>query len=156
MKVNSFKVNVSQSGVGCEDITLSFGEDMVINFTASYIGAEPLTTMIESLKDLESRDSTSYIWWDEPGKIKFRIKRISSSLLSIRIDYDENESGRDIHQRHILIPYDIYRQGIIDASIKALKEYGCTGFNKNWADGESAMFIGSLISILSPSSEFNK
>lgn len=156
IQVDSFEVNVCQEGVGCEDITLSFGENVVINFYASYIGAEPLTTMIESLKELEFDDWATYKWFDEPGYITFDIKKDSSSLLSILIDYDEDESGRNIHKWHISMPYDIYKQSIIKAVIKALKEYGCNGYNKNWMDGESAMFMGSLISILTPSSEYNK
>lgn len=156
IQVDSFEVNVCQKGVGYEDITLSFGENVVINFAASYIGAEPLTTMIESLIVLEHKDSVKYRWFDEPGVIKFSIERVSSSLLSIRIDYDENECGRDIHEWHILMPYDIYKQGIINASIRALKKYGCEGFNENWSDGDCAMFIGRLISILTPPIEFDE
>ena len=46
------------------------------------------------------------------------------------------------------MPYEVYRQGVIDATIQALKEYGCKGYNENWADGDGALFIGELLAVL--------
>ena len=44
--------------------------------------------------------------------------------------------------------YEVYKRGVIDAAMQALKEYGCTGYNKNWSDSNSAFFIGELLAIM--------
>ena len=48
----------------------------------------------------------------------------------------------------VAIPYEAYERGVIDADVQALNEYGCKGFNDNWADGCSAFFIGKLLSVM--------
>lgn len=154
--VESFSIDIKQEWPGCEDVSIVFNREVVIKFSATYVGPEPLTTMIDSLLSLQCYDEDEYIWYDEPGMIKFNVERASSSMLSMSIETDKAQDGEDIKRWELMIPYDIYRQGIIDAAIAALKKYGCKGFNDNWADGNSAYFIGELLSLLTANCKIAK
>lgn len=142
-EVNSFKIDIEQFWPGSESVKLSFGEDIEINFYATYVGVEPLTRMVKSLLEIERYECDTFVWYDEPGWIRFSIELVSDNLLSMKITGDENVEPQDI-----LLPYEVYRQGVIDAAIQALKEYGCKGYNENWADGDGALFIGELLAVL--------
>ena len=148
-KVNSFKIEIEQFWPGSESVKLSFGEDIEINFYATYVGVEPLTSMVRSLLEIERYECDKFIWQSEPGWIKFTIESVSDNLLSMKITGDENVEPQDI-----LLPYEVYKRGVIDAALQALREYGCKGFNDNWADGCSAFFIGELLAIMGGESKF--
>lgn len=142
-EVSSFKIDIEQFWPGSESVKLSFGEDIEINFYATYVGVEPLTRMVKSLLEIERYECDKFVWNAEPGWIKFSIELVSDNLLSMKITGDENVKPQDI-----LLPYEVYRQGVINAAIQALKEYGCKGYNENWADGDGALFIGELLAVL--------
>ena len=142
-EVSSFKIDIEQFWPGSESVRLSFGEDIEINFYATYVGVEPLTSMVKSLLEIDRYECDEFVWHDEPGWIKFSIELVSDNLLSMKITGDENVKPQDI-----LLPYEAYKIGVIDAAIQALKEYGCKGYNENWADGDSALFIGELLAVL--------
>lgn len=80
MKVDSFDIKIESLSWGSEDIILTFnGQD--ISFYASYIGVEPLSSMIESLIALEEEylnlNYSRYFtkWQSEPGVLDFEMNK---------------------------------------------------------------------------------
>ena len=87
--VTDIKVNVKSICFGSEDIELIFG-DTVIPFYASYLGPEPISTLIDSLIALEielilNADQSYYVRWaDEPGYLSLEMwKKKESDLLHV-------------------------------------------------------------------------
>lgn len=160
---DTFNVDIEQLFPGCEKVTLRFGQDIEILFYASYVGQEPLNSMLDSLYEFEcgyehddddddDESRLKYVWYDEPGTISFDVTKRSSTLL-MHICNDKEEDGINVEQWHICLPYEVYKQGIIDAALLALKRCGCKGFNSNWSDGTNGIFIGKLISVLTSKSK---
>ena len=89
--VTDIRINVKSISFGSVDIELIFG-DTVIPFCASYIGPEPISTLIDSLialewKLIENADQCYNVAWaDEPGYLKLEMwKKKQSDKLHLEI-----------------------------------------------------------------------
>lgn len=157
MKIDRFSIKVKSVSYGCEDISLFFN-DQEIYFFASYMGYEPVTTLIKSLvwleRDVEGVDymTTSFEWLDEPGSLKFDLRKdLQEDHILIRIKYDNCVDDSLYHREKdwcFEMPYSLYRQTVLDTALRVLKEYGLNGFNESWADDPDTFSICSLISLL--------
>lgn len=153
MKTDTFSINLKEISCGDCHLELDFGS-FVLPYNASYIGDEPLSSLIlaayalqtdqyDHLEDSEEYEPTQHeiIWMDEPGylRLSFSIP-VGSSDLTIKIsqnledtygidnDYEANEKKREI----ITMPQKLFFDAVINAALKALKRYGICGFNRNW------------------------
>lgn len=164
MKVDSFDINIKSISFGSEEIILSFG-GQEITFCSSYIGPEPISSLIESLigleEKMEDRDNTRYFitWNDEPGTLKFEMyKDKFEDHILIKIKFD-NCGVEPYHKTGIWkfeMPYSLYRQTVLTTALKVLTEYGLNGLNDSWADGKDTFPFCSLVSLLGGQSSYHK
>lgn len=165
MKIDRFSIKVKSLSYGCEDISLFFN-DQEIYFFASYMGYEPVTTLIKSLvwleRDVEGVDcmTDSFEWLDEPGSMKFDLrKELQEDHIRIRIKYDNCVDDPSYHREKdwcFEMPYSLYRQTVLGTALRVLKEYGLNGFNESWADNPDTFPISSLISLLGNELSYNE
>ena len=78
MNVNSFDIEIKSLSWGSEDIVLTF-DNQEISFYATYMGREPLSSLIKSLivleEEIENSDYTLCFtkWCSEPGVLDFEM-----------------------------------------------------------------------------------
>ncbi|MBQ5372319.1 MAG: hypothetical protein IIU53_06035 [Rikenellaceae bacterium] len=154
--VKDFDIEIERIDSGWEYIKLRF-DDIEIPFEASYIGREPISTLVVSIFNLENHLDfniedyfAKWHWNDEPGKIRFEVKRSSTTdVLTIDIVLDKYDNGSDIKQWHFKMPYVLYRNIVIKTALRQLKRYGIKGFHENWMADDFTELPTMLIVILS-------
>lgn len=162
--VTDIRINVKSICFGSEDIELIFGHT-VIPFYASYMGPEPISTLLDSLIALEielieNSDPCYHVSWaDEPSYLKLDMwKKKESDILHLGIEY--NNEGDGIYHKEekweFELSYQCYRKAIINESIRLLKQYGLDGFNRNWCDGNDTFPLNSLLILLGNVSKFDQ
>lgn len=160
--ISEFRIDIADFEHGWETISLIFN-GVSVEFTASYIGGEPLSTLIEAVGALDSEyitgsnESLYYIdWISEPGRMKISLQRnLSDNQLSIEIT--ESECLDDSMKRwNFVMNYSLFRQAVIDLAITSLNKYGICGFNHNWEVENDVLPIGTLLSILGTKTDFDK
>lgn len=159
VKVTNFDFKVKSISAGWEEFELIF-DKIIIPFNASYIGAEPINSLLSSIINLESVANdyhTAYAgckWECEPGFMKIRFEK-TDDILNIDITHnDRYTDGVDEHQIFHL-PYPIFREAIIKESLRVLKKYGMQGFNDNWMDDCEYFPLNELIAVLGSQSLLN-
>lgn len=154
--VKDFDIEIERIVSGWEYIKLRF-DDIEIPFEASYIGREPISTLVVSIFHLKNHLDfniedyfAKWHWNDEPGKIRFEVKRSSTTdVLTIDIVLDKYDNGSDIKQWHFKMPYVLYRNIVIKTALRQLKRYGIKGFHENWMADDFTELPTMLIAILS-------
>lgn len=162
--VTDIKINVKSLCFGSEDIELIFG-DAVIPFYASYLGPEPISTLIDSLIALEVElienvdQCYNVTWVDEPGFLELEMwKKEDSDILNLEIKY--NNEGDGIYHKEedwgLELSYQSYRKVVLNESIRLLKQYGLDGFNHNWCNGNDTFPLNSLLILLGNTSKYDQ
>ena len=164
MNVNSFDIEIKSLSWGSEDIVLTF-DNQEVSFYASYIDIEPLSSLIESLialeEEIENLDYTQFFiqWHSEPGVLDlemYKDKGKDHMKIVIKRDNDNMEVGDDTVAETFELPYSSYKKTVIDTALKILIKYGVKGFNDSWSNGTETFPFGSLVSLLTADSSFNK
>ncbi len=153
MKTDTFAINLKEISCGDCRLDLDFGS-FVLPYNASYIGDEPLSTLIEAAYALQHGQHHDYeiIWWDEPGYLRLHFSASSkSSDLTIKIaqnleDGDFNAANEK--ERQITLPQKLFFEAVINAALKALKKYGICGFNRNWCNDFDTFPLHTLLQLL--------
>lgn len=154
--VKDFNIEIERIDSGWEHIKLRF-DDIEIPFEASYIGSEPISTLVASIFHLENHfyiTTDDYFarwhWNDESGEMRFEVERSSTTdVLTIDIVFDKYDNGSDIKQWHFQMPYVLYRNIVIKTALRQLKRYGIKGFHENWMTDDFTELPTMLIEILS-------
>lgn len=164
MKVESFFIEIKSLSFGSEEISLHF-DAQEISFNATYMGPEPLSSLIESLVGLEeeiaNQDYTRYFitWSDEPGTLDFEFYKDNfEDHILIKINFD-NCAPDPYHKKddwEFEMSYSLYKKAILETALKVLNKYGLNGFDDSWADGKDTFPLCSLVSLLGAESTYQK
>ena len=131
-----FRFFVKEIAVGWCDVEMIIN-DKVINFDASYVGPNPLDSLIEACADLSGpySDGEFYVTWlKEPGSLHIALKLEDNKLLDLDIKLCSEESGNDVIQEwHETIPYDIFESAVVSEGFRILKMYGLCGYHSSWS-----------------------
>lgn len=154
--VKDFNIEIERIDSGWEHIKLRF-DDIELPFEASYIGREPISTLVVSIFNLENHLDfniddyfAQWHWNDETGKMRFEAERSSTTdVLTIDIVFDKYDNGSDIKLWHFQMPYVLYRNIVIKTALRQLKRYGIKGFHENWMTDDFTELPTMLIAILS-------
>lgn len=162
---NDCQIEINDLSFGWESISLLFN-GIKIPFEASYIGSEPLSTLIEAVDALDeeyisgsSESSYSIVWKDEPGIIELNFKHnLKTTKLHIEIKRSDDDDFNDVSTRiwNVEMEYDLFRNAVIAVTIAVLGKYGIQGFNQNWHDGDDTLPLGSLLNVLGAKAEFDQ
>lgn len=148
---DEFSIEIGDICAGWESIKLIFNK-IELPFEASYIGDEPLSTLIEAADLLDDKESHYYIEWkDEPGYMKLELKHEAlSDKLLIDIEHNKEDDSKSASSRHwnIEMQFSQFRNAVVRIAKEILCKYGFIGFIDNWDYDQTSFPIGSLLSIL--------
>ena len=133
MEQSTFKFRVRKIEVGSCDVIMTIN-DKVISYYASYMGLEPLASMVgiccEMMLETHA-DGHPYrtAWTAEPGSLRFTFSPEKNGLLHIDIA-DENTK----EEWHEDVPFEAFVAAIITDSFRVLNAFGLYGYRSAWAD----------------------
>lgn len=131
MKQKAFKFRVREIVVGSCDVVMTIN-GKTIPYNATYMGIEPLASMIEICAELmrESHVDEEYhtSWADEPGGLHFTIIPNGNGMLHIDI-YDEITK----EEWHEDILFDDFVSAIVSEGLRVLNAFGLYGYRAAWA-----------------------
>ena len=132
MKQKSFEFRVREIEVGWCDVVMTIN-GKAIPYNASYLGVEPLASMIEICAELmqESHVDGEYhtSWADEPGSLHLSFIPNGNGILHIDI-FDEITK----EEWHEGIPFDDFVSAIVSEGFRVLDALGLYGYHAAWAD----------------------
>ncbi len=154
MPMSTFHIDVLELSHGWEKIRLVIDGD-IIDYNASYIGQEPVSSLIEAAVGLEENNvNNAYFarWSDEPGRccIDYFLKD-GTLLLDIGIETPDQNGELVTRTKKYYMPFTQFQSEVRDLAIRVLKKYGIVGFNSNWAsyDGPEEVFpVASFLRLL--------
>lgn len=154
MPMSTFHIDVLELSHGWEKIRLVIDDD-IIDYNASYIGQEPVSSLIEAAVGLEENNvNNAYFarWSDEPGRccIDYYLKD-GTLLLDIGIETPDQNGELRTKSKKYYMPFPQFQSEVRDLAIRVLKKYGIVGFNSNWAsyDGPKEVFpVASFLRLL--------
>ena len=84
-----FEIDIRELSYGWETIELRFDSESIL-YKVSYIGSEPLGTLINSVVDMQEVEDDKYHihWEDEPGRIELLIEK-KNYLVDITVKKEE-------------------------------------------------------------------
>lgn len=126
-----FKFRVQRIEVGNCDVVMTIN-DKVIPYSASYLGCEPMASMIEICSEMMREvemNGEDRIWWaDEPGGLRFTFIPNKEGVL--HIDIADEITKEEWHED---VLFDAFVTAIISESFRVLKAFGLYGYRNAWA-----------------------
>ena len=150
-KVGTFLIKVDMEHAGMETVKLLF-DDMEIIFNVAYDGEEFVYSMLKSLNHFEFHGYDKFVLYNytqgEQTTIETQRDGQKVHIEIEHLDHEFERYGINIRRYGVIIPFEVYRQSVIDAGLDVLRRYGNNGYSENWAIIGGTYFIGSLISAL--------
>ena len=148
MKNKKFQFRVRDLSFGWCRIYMVIN-DSVIEYNASYLGPNPLDTLIGTCSNFYSLDNEgdyNITWYAEPGSMHITLKLINDSL-KIDIKQCADESDRVVVKEwHEIIPFDCFVNEIISEGFRVLRAFGLYGYRCSWQN-ETDFPLASLLQI---------
>lgn len=159
--MSTFHIDVLELSHGWEKIRLVIDDD-IIDYNASYIGQEPVSSLIEAAVGLEENNvNNAYFarWSDEPGRccIDYFLKD-GTLLLDIGIETPDQNGELVTRAKKYYMPFTQFQSEVRDLAIRVLKRYGIVGFNSNWASSDEPQEVfpvGAFLRLLGAESIFD-
>ncbi len=138
--MNKFCVFTHEIVLGCYEIELLIN-DQVLRYNASYIGVNPLTSLVDSCFRLdfaadEYEETDAFEWELEPNVVCFDLHLDASSILQFDIvEYDDwNPANRQLlNEWHEAVPFAMFRSAVVAEGFRVLNAFGLAGFRASWA-----------------------
>ena len=143
MENNVFKFHVRNLSFGwCRILMLI--NDKEIRYNASYICANPLTTLINACAELKDECSLCYLdseegcysvkWENEPGKLSINMTLKKNNMLHLNIINDHN--GYYHEEWNETVPFNVFVQAIVYEGYRVLNAFGLVGYRCSWQNEE--------------------
>lgn len=128
--MSSFKFRVQNLAFGWCRVVM-YINDKMISYNASYLGQNPLATLIDACADLMDEDGDYYIeWQQEPGTLKIDMNLDENKMLHFDII---NHNGNDIEPEwHEVVPFADVVLAIQSEGFRVLNAFGLCGYRKSW------------------------
>ena len=136
MKKETFKFHVQNLSFGwCRVVMLI--NDKKVCYNASYLGENPLASLIDACADYMIEPGKYYLSWQrEPGLLKIDMDLDDSNMLHLDI-FDQDESGDTIYgEWHETIPFEDFVSAIVSEGFKVLNAFGLYGYRCSWQNHE--------------------
>lgn len=138
MKHNAFKFHVQNLSYGwCQILMLI--NDKKVWYNASYLGDNPLETMIEACTELMKENGPYYISWErEPGVLNIELNHIDDmlqiDLFDEKVYYCEEAKEEKVVEKkvHEVVPFKDFVSAIISEGFRVLNAFGLYGYRQSW------------------------
>lgn len=161
-----FEIEITEFSFGWMKLVFKIN-GIEIPFTASYVGAEPLGSLIEAVNVLEEcyegcQESWCFLSWvREPGRSDIELVRnVCTDKLKININLDadldeENESPRKWEIEDF--DYSVFKRGVLKCVFSALQKYGLLGYSMTWHASDGYKFpFDALLKVLGVEANFDE
>ena len=138
-------IQVKSLCYGSEEIEMLLNGER-IGFHASYMGQEPLASLVQAVYELEEcgvsdidNDEVRYEsevgWLSEPGFLSMGFKRIDDTLHIHLKTADEFEcKAIMMEELRFCVSFKAFKDAVIRESMRVLREYGFKGYYESWGD----------------------
>lgn len=162
---DNFEIEVTEFSFGWMNLIFNFN-GIKIPFTASYIGPEPLGSLIKAVKGLEEscdgdKESRYFLSWDrEPAWSEIEIVRnLETDKLKIAInlnaDLMEDKESAKIWTIEDL-EFSLFKEGVLKCACSMLQKYGLLGYSMTWDASEGYKFpFDDLLKVLGVEANFD-
>ena len=148
--VDRVQIDVLDLEVGWETIRMTF-DDRVIEYCASYVGEEPISTLVDAADALDGcyngyREEKCFVQWQkEPGFIEITFYRKEDrDYIEMSIESDDSE----IDGYSAYFDYSVFKDAVIKASLTVLKKYGIVGYSLGWNKSYHTFPVHQLLALL--------
>lgn len=161
--VERVEIQVKSLCCGYEGIDMYF-DDLKVSFHASYLGQEPLSSLVQAVYELEEegffdidsdekRYEADIQWLSEPGYLKMMFHR-KDDILHIHLDTADDFEDKVImkEELHFSVSFNTFKEAVLRESLRILRKYGIRGYYKSWSDHRDFP-LGMLFSILGCSTD---
>lgn len=136
------------------------GVEMHINgkkivYHASYIGSNPISSLIDACLEFDEMGGDYYIeWFAEPGSLKINMYLENDCLRLDIFDMIEDITSKiETRQEwHEVVPYADFKEAVVTEGFRVLRSFGIMGFRSSWQDNQE-FFLGALLSIYGKSDD---
>lgn len=137
MAQDVFKFRVKSISVGwCEVVMTINGKE--IPFTASYLGDNPLASLIEACaKIIDGWTEYKITWEDEPGTLDIDLSLDDEDVLHFDILLTDESGDEDVvTEWHEAVPSDTVISAVISEGFRVLNAFGLYGYRNAWMNHE--------------------
>lgn len=126
----SFRFHVNTLSFGWCDVVM-YANDKRIPYRASYLGENPIASMIEACADILANGGKYYIkWMAEPGLMDVDLELEENGTLHLDIIDDTCANGKT--EWHETILFDDFVQAIKSEGFRVLNAFGLYGYRRSW------------------------
>lgn len=138
MEQGTFKFRVLSIAWGWCSVRMLIN-DKEVTFNASYLGINPLESLIDACAELKEDPSTYYITWQkEPGSLNIKLN-LDDEILQLDISYEKvsiNDKYEEIKtieiELHEKIPFNDFLTAIRSEGYRVLNALGLCGYRRSW------------------------
>lgn len=133
MKKEVFKFRIQSLSFGWCRILMQIN-DKEISFNVSYIGPNPLASLVETCLDIvidaeENYYDTHHITWEtEPGLLKMQLQLDKTNKLHIDLNITDD---RELHET---IHFNDFVTSVVSEGFRVLNAFGLYGYRCSWSD----------------------
>lgn len=161
-----FEIEITEFSFGWMKLVFNIN-GIEIPFTASYVGPEPLGSLIEAVNGLEEwydgyQESRYFLSWDrEPARSTIELVRnVCTDRLKITINLDADYVEEDESARKWEIEdfdYSAFKGGVLKCVFSMLRKYGLLGYSMTWDASEGYIFpFDALLKVLGVKASFDE
>lgn len=134
MKKDSFKFHVQNLSFGWCRVVM-YINDKEIHYNASYLGANPIASLIEACLELYFEKGKYYITWQaEPGILDITLDLKANNQLFIDIIDKDDDGNTNSREWHEIVPFETFVSAIVSEGFRVLNAFGLYGYRCSWSD----------------------
>lgn len=139
--MEEFVFQYESYGFGCTTITMKAGTQEVV-FHASYVGRNPLESILEALAEMvcDDYDDCQLFWESEPGTLRVTIDKeelnahILVDVFDQDVDYRKVDEAQWVKRIDTVIPLAQLVDVVVKEAERNLLLHGLVGFSTDWCD----------------------
>ncbi len=130
MGQKSFKFRVRELSYGSCEVVMTLN-GIVIPYYATYVGKEPLASLIDGCYALmiDNHDDIKLCWESEPGALEIKMKRGAKDTLLLTIE-DQLTRAR----WRELVFFDDFVSAVVSEGFRVISAFGLYGYREAWSD----------------------
>ena len=137
--MSRFRIHVQEIAWGWCGIEL-YINDKIIKWMASYIGVNPLASLIETSlsfyaikynNENEEDEKERIVWSDEPNSLQLDLRLDKSRMVHFDIEeYDDDNIL--LEEWHEVVPFEDMREAVVSEGFRVLNAFGLCGYHASW------------------------
>lgn len=134
MEKDTFKFHVQELSYGWCRVVMQIN-DKEIHYNASYLGINPLESLIDACAYLQNEGKTYHAqWMEEPGMLCVSLELKENNKLFIDIQDKDEDDNTILQEWHEVVPFECFVSAVVAEGFRMLEIYGLCGYRCSWHD----------------------